>query len=162
MKKRIALVIFISMLITVSIAQHPLQGIEYGNGNNISECNDTSNYQHTLNPQIEDSIYSCRDTIEIGYIFIDANPDTLFHLFPNVPNPFSDETNFRFRLPDDNFVEVSIYSLYGKQVDVLPTYFLDRGTHSLTYRNSNLSTGIYYYRVKIDGGVKVGKMMVVR
>ncbi|MCF8373924.1 MAG: T9SS type A sorting domain-containing protein [Bacteroidales bacterium] len=104
----------------------------------------------------------CHDTIVIGYIYVDANPDTLFRLYPNAPNPFSTETYFRFHLPQDDFVEVSIYALSGKLVDVLPTHLLDKGNHSLTYKNTKLTTGIYYYRVKIDGGVKVGKMVVGR
>jgi hypothetical protein len=97
----------------------------------------------------------------IGYVFTDAAPEKPFQLFPNVPNPFSTETTFWFYLPEENFVEISIYDLTGHQIEVLPTYFLGKGTRNIMFRNPNLATGTYYYRIKIDGGVKSGKMMVL-
>lgn len=160
MRKRFAFLFVISMLTTVSLAQLPWEDNRTVIENNTAFYPETVSSHSPLKIQIVS--FSILDTMVIGYVFTDAAPDKPFQLFPNVPNPFSTETTFWFYLPEENFVEISIYDLMGQLLEVLPTYLLDKGSHSLPYRNTKLSTGSYFYRVNIDGQVKTGKMMVVK
>ena len=114
MKKLVVLAFFITTLAALSNAQllwqENLQVKDY----NFYDCPDTSNNHHTLKLEIVDGIYStgCQDPIVVGYIFVDAAPEEPFQLFPNAPNPFSIETEFRFYLPEENFVEIAIFTIF--------------------------------------------------
>lgn len=68
-----------------------------------------------------------------------------YHLYQNVPNPFSETTVIRFALPKEETVVVSIYDMTGRQVFVREGKF-GEGVHELEVFNQDLgSPGIYYY-----------------
>jgi serine protease AprX len=83
-------------------------------------------------------------------------------LFQNYPNPFNGSTNIRFDLPDDAHVTVRVYDLLGRRIATLADGFHLAGTHEVSWRPDVQASGVYFYRVGLDGGGVSGRMMYIR
>ena len=81
-------------------------------------------------------------------------------LLQNTPNPFGDETNIQFYLPEAGEVEFIVTDLSGKQM-YKSTNLYNKGTNTITLTSAQLGhSGIYYYTV-IGAGTKQTKRMIV-
>lgn len=81
------------------------------------------------------------------------NQVSSFVLYQNFPNPFTDITNFKFDLPEQDWVTLEIYDVLGRRVKtLLKDVGLSRGSHSWlkwdgTDDNGNIvANGVYIYR----------------
>lgn len=68
----------------------------------------------------------------------------------NYPNPFNPTTNIQFELQRASAVQLTIYNLIGRKIDVLYDGFKSTGSHTITFDASDLSGGIYIYELKTD------------
>jgi hypothetical protein len=83
----------------------------------------------------------------------------------NYPNPFNGNTVIRFSMSEGGTVDVSVYDILGRQVSNLYSGYLYPGNHYYPWPPSNEKqpkSGIYYYRVTIDGRSDTGKMMLLK
>ena len=86
-----------------------------------------------------------------------------YSLSQNHPNPFNPKTQITYTLPHANYVTLSIYDLLGKEVQTLVSKFQKAGEYSLHFNAYNLSSGIYFYQLKVGNEfVETKKMMVIR
>ncbi len=85
-----------------------------------------------------------------------------FKLSQNYPNPFNPSTKIDFDLPVDGFTSLKVFDNSGKEVAVLLNDFVSAGYHTVTFDGSNLSSGIYFYRIETNGMNKVMKMALVK
>jgi hypothetical protein len=68
-----------------------------------------------------------------------------YHLYQNIPNPFTDGTIISFSLPGQEQVRLAIYDIAGKQVFEY-TSLMEGGYHEIPVKASSLKhPGIYYY-----------------
>jgi hypothetical protein len=72
-------------------------------------------------------------------------------LLQNVPNPFNGTTQIWFKLAEESSVSVTIYDYTGKEVSVINPGSLKSGNHSVEFNSSNLSSGIYFYSLEVNG-----------
>lgn len=83
-------------------------------------------------------------------------------LTQNYPNPFNPKTSIQFTLTEDGFINFTVYNLLGEMVGVLINSQYSRGVHKIDFDASNLTTGIYIYRLRtIDNSLSM-KMMLIR
>ena len=75
---------------------------------------------------------------------------TEFELLPNYPNPFNAATNISFALPEKSKVNVMIYDISGRLVEVLAQSEMTTGMHSLIW-NAEVSSGVYFCKVDFHG-----------
>ncbi len=85
-----------------------------------------------------------------------------FSLEQNHPNPFNKETTIRFTVPDTAPVKLRIYNIQGQMVRVLVDDTRERGTHSVVFNASDLSSGMYFARFESGGAVITRKMMFLK
>ena len=85
-----------------------------------------------------------------------------FELSQNYPNPFNPETRIKYELPNDGFVSIKVFDNSGKEVAVLVNDNVSAGYHTINFKASNLSSGIYFYKLETAGFVKVMKMALVK
>ena len=71
-------------------------------------------------------------------------------LHQNYPNPFNPVTTIGYTLPEDARVKVEIYNTLGQVVDVLVDGEQDAGVHAVTWDGSDVSSGVYFYRIVAD------------
>ena len=90
---------------------------------------------------------------------IDEQPDLLLDL-ATYPNPFIDEVNFKFYLAESGKVDIAIYDLLGQQITVHHET-VDPGIHNIPLNvDKTASSGVYLYKLMIDGKTRrTGKLV---
>jgi hypothetical protein len=89
------------------------------------------------------------------------NPED-FYIFPNYPNPYNAMTNFRFSIPDFQFVTLKIFDLLGKEKGTVVSEFLSPGMHQRQWDASGLSSGVYFYRLNAGRNSMLRSMIVLK
>jgi hypothetical protein len=74
-----------------------------------------------------------------------------FEVFQNYPNPFNPSTIIKFALPINSKVNLILYNSLGQEVATLLNTDLDAGIHETVYNASDLSSGVYFYMLKVQG-----------
>ncbi len=92
----------------------------------------------------------------------DQDIETGFELYQNYPNPFNPSTVIKFSIPQDSNTNLKIYNSLGEEILTLVDSFLQMGFHEYTFNATGLSSGIYYYKLKTDKGVRVKKMQLLK
>ena len=85
-----------------------------------------------------------------------------FQLYNNYPNPFNPSTTIGFSLPKKSNVKLSVYNILGEEVAVVMDGQMNAGEHRITFKASNLSSGLYFYRLTAGEYVAVKKMMLIK
>ncbi|OLD61114.1 MAG: hypothetical protein AUI33_14930, partial [Ignavibacteria bacterium 13_1_40CM_2_61_4] len=86
-----------------------------------------------------------------------------FALAQNYPNPFNNETVIEYDLPADEFVDLRIFDLTGREVEVLVHGSQKAGYgHSVGFHAGSLASGVYFYRMTAPAFTATKKMMVLR
>ena len=79
-----------------------------------------------------------------------AQPGT-FRLEQNYPNPFNPGTVISYTLPAAGHVLLRVYNLLGQLVATPVNSWQTAGEHILPFDARNLTSGVYLYRLSIDG-----------
>ncbi len=74
-----------------------------------------------------------------------------YNLSQNYPNPFNPVTTINYSLPSDGFVSLKVYDITGKQVAELVNGIKKAGNYQAVFDGSFLSSGVYFYSIKING-----------
>lgn len=85
-----------------------------------------------------------------------------YKLNQNYPNPFNPVTQITFDIPTNSFVNVSVYDLLGKEVDVILNSQLNAGTYKVQWDANKFASGIYFYRLTASDFTETRKMMLVK
>ena len=80
----------------------------------------------------------------------------------NYPNPFNPSTQIRFGLSEPLHVRLIIYDMLGREVAKLADEDMDAGYHSVSWNASNVSSGVYIYRLSAGDFVQVKRMLVIK
>lgn len=83
-------------------------------------------------------------------------------LVSNYPNPFNSATNIRFNLPVEAHVEIKAYDVSGREVADIADTKLPAGNHSINWSPENLSSGIYFVRLKTDNTTSARKVVFLK
>lgn len=85
-----------------------------------------------------------------------------FKLHQNFPNPFNPETRITFEIKNRDNVNLSVYDIRGKKVSELVDKQLTPGFYQFEFNGSNLSSGIYYYRISLGRFSETKKMVLIK
>jgi uncharacterized protein (TIGR02145 family) len=85
---------------------------------------------------------------------------TQFALSQNYPNPFNPSTTISYSLPQASMVNVTVYDMLGREVAVLVNAQLPAGNHTVAFDASQLTSGMYLYRLEA-GNVSLTKKMTL-
>lgn len=85
-----------------------------------------------------------------------------FNLIQNYPNPFNPKTSIEIDLFIDTDVAVTVYNIEGKLIQTIFDGFLVKGKHKFDFDASELSSGIYLYKVSTPVSVQVKKMLLAK
>ena len=81
-------------------------------------------------------------------------------LYQNYPNPFNNETKIQFSLEAPSEVELSVYNGKGELVRNLVSSKLNKGKHNFSFKAEGINSGVYFYRLSVDGVAKETKKML--
>ncbi|HMS34002.1 MAG TPA: T9SS type A sorting domain-containing protein [Ignavibacteria bacterium] len=88
-------------------------------------------------------------------------PDN-YNLSQNYPNPFNPSTKINYTIPKSGLVTLKVYDLLGKEVASLVNEVVNAGSHEVSFNASNLSSGTYFYRIKVGDFVETKKMSLLK
>ena len=114
---------------------------------------------HNLEPTGPIELYM--NTHDLTYL-----PDK-HSLHQNYPNPFNPETIIPYDLPENIFVNITIYDLLGRQVKTLVNQVQNTGFNSIQWNATNdygepVSAGIYLYQIQAGTFYQTRKMALLR
>ncbi len=103
-----------------------------------------------------------------GTTSVDESPNIPdnFVLDQNYPNPFNPNTTIKYQLPVESKVTIKVYNVLGQVVKVLADEIQTAGYKSVEWDASNISSGMYFYRISVQGEgkkfVDVKKMLLLK
>jgi len=85
-----------------------------------------------------------------------------FELYQNYPNPFNPTTEISFRLSENSKVKLSVYNTKGLLVRTLIDGKMEKGCHTVNFLASELNSGMYLYRLDVNGNAQTRKMVMLK
>ncbi len=104
----------------------------------------------------------------IGIKPISSEIPNEFSLSQNYPNPFNPVTKIKFEIPAVKttrrvvFTKMVVYDLLGKEIQTLVNENLSPGTYEANFDGSNLSSGVYYYKLESGDFTQTRKMVLMK
>ncbi len=89
-----------------------------------------------------------------------------YKLEQNFPNPFNPETTIKYSVSRKSFVQIKVYDISGRLINSLVAKALIAGSYSAVWNGkditgNNVSSGIYFYNMTIDGSKSVSRKMLL-
>ena len=85
-----------------------------------------------------------------------------FFVDQNYPNPFNPSTTISYGIPRAAFVTVKIFNVLGQEVKTLFSGYQSTGVYTFSFNASDLSSGIYLYRIQAGTSVDIKRMVLVK
>ncbi|MFH1194099.1 MAG: cellulase family glycosylhydrolase [bacterium] len=85
-----------------------------------------------------------------------------FRLEQNYPNPFNPSTVIGYQLPVSGFVSLKVFDILGREVDTLVNSYQNAGIYSVEFNASNLTNGVYFYRMDTGAYHNTKKLLVLK
>ncbi len=85
-----------------------------------------------------------------------------FELRQNYPNPFNPSTSINYSIPERAHVRLDVYNAIGQRVATLKNGIAEPGTHEVYFDASDLSSGLYLYRMQSGSFLDARQMMLVK
>jgi hypothetical protein len=98
----------------------------------------------------------------IGIQNISSEIPSSFSLSQNYPNPFNPTTNIEFAIAKSGFVSLKVYDILGKEASTLVNNSLAAGKYKVDFNASNLTSGIYFYKLSSEGFSDVKRMVLIK
>ena len=94
-------------------------------------------------------------------IFEEYDYPKSFKLFQNYPNPFNPVTSIEFELQKTSNVQIIVRDVLGRLISDQKLGNLVSGRHNYQFDASNLSSGLYFYSLSINGQLMDTKKMLL-
>lgn len=85
-----------------------------------------------------------------------------YFISQNFPNPFNPVTNIEFSIPNSGIVQLKVYDIIGNEISTIINEYKDTGKYEVEFDASNLSSGVYFYRMISGSYVETKKMVLLR
>jgi len=85
-----------------------------------------------------------------------------YELLGAYPNPFNATANINYVLPERSLVTLVVYDVTGREVATLVDGYVEVGIHNAQFNGSNLSSGVYFYRLTANSFTDVKKMILIK
>lgn len=88
-------------------------------------------------------------------------------LSSNYPNPFNPATTISYSLPEKENVNISVYNINGKLVQILVNACKEAGSHNAIWNGKDqsgntVSSGVYFYRINAGNFSETKRMLLVK
>ena len=154
-------------------------GFVEGSGNSISpneysfidkNPNGGSEFDYRLKQIDKDGSFKYSDVINVKVI------PSQYMLFQNYPNPFNPSTKIRYSIPSTSIeavhpdklgqvapsVQLKVYDILGREVTTLVNKNQQPGNYEVEFNASQLSSGVYFYKLKAGNYTSIKKMILLR
>lgn len=108
--------------------------------------------------KVNDTIFSNMTDVKVNNEPIKSE----FVLHQNYPNPFNPKTSINYSIPKSCFVSIKIYDVTGREIASLVNEEKLSGNYKVSFNAANLSSGIYFYQMKVPKFTQTKKMLFVK
>jgi hypothetical protein len=127
-------------------------------------------YTVKVYPKLNGDEDASNDTISASVIVtdvigVDDESDmapAVYSLSQNYPNPFNPATVIKYSIAEAGKVELKIYNMLGQEIKTLVNEMKSAGRYEVKFNASDLSSGVYVYRIKSGGFVQTKKLMLIK
>jgi carboxypeptidase T len=85
-----------------------------------------------------------------------------YTLEQNYPNPFNPATQINYSIAKEGLVKISIYDVLGREVKTLVNEVKTPGFYAVDFDGTNLSSGMYFYRMESGSFTDTKKMTLIK
>jgi Secretion system C-terminal sorting domain len=85
-----------------------------------------------------------------------------FFINQNYPNPFNPLTTIKFGTPSLAPVSIKVFNMLGQQVATLFEGRLQAGEHKVQFDATDLSSGVYFYRIQAGNNIRMKQMILLK
>ena len=85
-----------------------------------------------------------------------------YGLDQNYPNPFNPVTTIPYRIKDAGKVQLKVYNILGQEVATIIDKDIQPGYYRATFNGSRLASGMYFYRMTVNGNALLKKFVLVK
>ncbi|QQS38299.1 MAG: T9SS type A sorting domain-containing protein [Ignavibacteriales bacterium] len=94
-----------------------------------------------------------------------------FLLFQNYPNPFNPTTKIKYTVADAYYasqawVSLKVFDILGNEVTTIVNEYKPAGSYEVEFQSAvgshQLSSGVYYYQLKVGNFIETKKMILLK
>jgi hypothetical protein len=85
-----------------------------------------------------------------------------YSLEQNYPNPFNPITTINYQIPKRGLVSIKVFNTMGKEVATLVNQYKNQGKYIVNFNASELSSGVYFYQIRVNDFVSCKKMVLTK
>jgi len=120
---------------------------------------------------VTDGDWIIRTVITTPSGIYDVGPDGVvpakFELLGNYPNPFNPSTEIQLFAPYAGNVKVEVFNVAGQLINTVYDGSVDAGLRKITWdgrdsRGTQVSSGVYFYKLTTAGQTDVGRMLMLK
>jgi photosystem II stability/assembly factor-like uncharacterized protein len=92
-----------------------------------------------------------------------TNISSEYLLYQNYPNPFNPVSSIKYQVLRSADIKLIVYNITGKEITTLINKKENSGEYSVKFDGSNLSSGVYFYTLFVDGvRIDTKKMILIK
>ncbi len=119
-------------------------------------------YSYTLTAYDYQGVATVFTQIETATPMAGAGVVTEYALSQNYPNPFNPTTTIEYAVREAGLVQLKVYTVDGREVATLVDGAMDAGSYSVDYDASGLASGMYLYKLSVNGFTATQKMVLMK
>ena len=85
-----------------------------------------------------------------------------YMLRQNYPNPFNPSTKLKYSIPELSSVTLKVYDVLGNEIVAIIDEEKPAGNYEVEFDGSELSSGVYFYRLQAGDFIKTKKMLLLK
>ncbi|HMU42560.1 MAG TPA: T9SS type A sorting domain-containing protein [Ignavibacteriaceae bacterium] len=87
-----------------------------------------------------------------------------FNLYQNFPNPFNPITKIKYAVGSRQYITLKVYDVLGNEIVTLVNEVQQAGEYEIEFNAEkySLSSGVYFYKLKTEGGELSRKMILLK
>lgn len=166
---KINITVVLIMILGVAFGQHQVPLYAPGNSADLS-TGDAYNLlsvtgQNAIGTTENDSYKAHLGLLgPVRYVLTDAENFELglTQLYQNYPNPFKDNTTIPFEISRQGKVQLTLFNMLGQPVEIIVLKKMPAGKHQVEFEGKNLSPGLFYYQITVNGFQDTKTMVVAK
>jgi hypothetical protein len=90
------------------------------------------------------------------------NLPRIYNVEQNYPNPFNPATTIKYSIPNAGLVTLKVFNVIGEEVATLVNEIKQAGNYDVRFIATNLSSGVYFYKLQSGNFSQVKKMIITK
>jgi len=93
---------------------------------------------------------------------VTASIPTEYELYQSYPNPFNPTTTIKYSIPEQSHVTLKVFDVRGRELAILVNGQQPKGNYEIEFNATELTSGVYFYKIQTGDFVDTRKMILLR